>query len=123
MSPEAIGIVIGSSIAFLGGIVNVIVNAIVQVKNTRRAKEAEERKHYRELMFNAALEHWKHDYTDPNRRPPLEQYISRMYAFYAAFVDENFDPAKVKDKVDSYKLLSEIHKDNIERKDSADGAT
>jgi 3-hydroxy-3-methylglutaryl CoA synthase len=87
MSPEIVGVIIGSSIALAGS----AINAIVIVKNNNRTRESEERKHYRDLLFRVGFDWWKHDQDSPDVKVKnsLEVYLPRMDAFFTLYVEEN----------------------------------
>jgi ABC-type lipopolysaccharide export system ATPase subunit len=108
MSPELIGALIGSSVALIGS----VVNAIVLMKTNKRAKESEERRHYRELIIKSAIETWKHTNESAARSGArthrLEAHFIRMMKFSELFIDQPFDEATIDKKLSEMNRATEM---------------
>jgi hypothetical protein len=75
-----------------------------------RDRESEERKHRRDLLFKVSLDWWRYDQESSPVKDPLEEYITRMDAFDALFLDENPQDEDWKKKVANRKAWLEARK-------------
>lgn len=107
MPPEILPVIIASSIVLVGS----IINAVVLLKTNKRAKESEERRHYRELIIRSAIETWKQvnertakaDTVNPY---PLEAHIIRMVKFSELFIDQKFDASTLDQKLSEMNIAT-----------------
>jgi hypothetical protein len=68
-------------------------------------KRSEERKHYKELVINAAIENWKQacEFAKASSSPelinPLDDFIIHMIKFSELIVDEKLDASNIEKKL------------------------
>lgn len=96
MSPQT-ALIIGTAMGLSG----TIVNTIAQFVTTKRAKQSEERKHFRALVIGSAIETWKHQSRRSVGAVNLEAHIIRMMKFSELFIDQksDFDEATIDQKL------------------------
>ena len=63
--------------------------ALLIKESADKDRESEEHKHRRELLFKVSLDWWRYDQESSPVKDPLEEYITRMDAFDALFLDDN----------------------------------
>ena len=102
LSPELIAV-----IGTLGGaIVGAISASVAAIVN----KHSEERKHFRALVVNAALENWKHISSVSQSRVlfPLEHYIVHTTKMCELALDNKLTPKNTKQKLDEIDAVMKI---------------
>lgn len=102
--------------AFAGGGLVGIFNLI----KDSQTRKSEERRHLRELMFNAAVENWKHNNTlavelmkagNKTEVMPLDSYIVNLLVLSAALLDTTLTKANVTTKLkEAYEISEEADK-------------
>ena len=93
ISPTMLALIIAGA-GFLGA----IVPSLLALRIARLTKESEDRKQYRDLLFKVGFDWWKYEQDSSGVRFPFEEYLARMDAFYATFVEENHDEDKARKK-------------------------
>ncbi len=117
-----------TSVTALAGAIGALVAAIVvslsNVVVTLVNKRAEERKHYRELIINAAIENYKEERSMAKvvmeRRPeidqifyPMDDFIIHMAVLAEFVIDKKIKPDELKEalvKMDKIRLMVEEHR-------------
>jgi hypothetical protein len=93
-------------VAVIGTIAGVSIGALSTLIITLINKRSEERKHYRELVVNAAIEHWKHSTELASRLGrkiyPLEVFIFQMIKFYEMILDKKIDTMEISERFAEY---------------------
>lgn len=86
-------------ITALSTLSGVLITSLFNSRNARIAKQADEAKHYRNLLFRTAVDYWQAERKEFGPYLPLEKYIVSMDAFYTVFMEENPDDEKVQKKM------------------------
>jgi hypothetical protein len=95
MNPQTINIVS----AFFGVLLGMLVGFITSTLN----RKSEERKHYRQLIINAAVENFKHLSRDPKPGDtylPLDDHILHMMKFTEVMIDQRVDGSNLERKLE-----------------------
>jgi L-cystine uptake protein TcyP (sodium:dicarboxylate symporter family) len=93
--------VISAGSAFIG----VLITSYFNLRTTRLAKESEERKHQKELVFNAAIENWKQTAELSKRSAvatelmPLDSFLVHMTALSDVLLDPTLTADNLKDRM------------------------
>jgi len=111
-------------VAALSTLAGVVISSVFNLLNTRIAKQFEERKHQRELVMNAAVEHWKQMCTVAlSQRSaliwPLNDYMMTMAVWSQAILDKKLDASNIEAVLNEMDSLSnkitEHRKKQVER--------
>lgn len=98
MSPEVV--------TLIGTIAGVLVGSISTMIITLINKRSEERRHYRELVVNAAIEHWKQTVELVSKRGGriyfLEVFMFQMMKFSEMMLDKKISEAEIIEKFTEY---------------------
>lgn len=83
------------------------------LKMTRLTKESEERKHQKELVFNAAIENWKQmkdviQSKGGGRWDPLDVFLIHMLALSDVVFDPTTSPENLKQRLNEAHRLVQI---------------
>lgn len=76
-------------------------------------KRSEERKHYRQLIINAAVENWKHvaqsllDHGVRGSFLPLDDYILHMMKFTELMIDQKLDESNLEQKLNEIRAFTD----------------
>ena len=66
MSPELKGFIIGATIPLIG----IVINAVVQLVNSRQQRKTDNEIKYREALFKLAFDYWQNESpAEPNQSP------------------------------------------------------
>jgi hypothetical protein len=105
---------------YLGTIGGALVAGLIALGITFINKKSEERRHLRELMFNAAVENWKHNNIAAielmkagNRVElmPLDSYIVNLLALSGSLLDTTLTKDNIKAKLkEAYEISEEADK-------------
>jgi hypothetical protein len=101
IKPEML-VIYGALIGFAGS----IVGALSAVLVTLLTKRSDERKHYRELIVKAAIEHWKHASELALKQGgyifPLEVFMIQMTKFSEMVLDKRIASEKISERYAEY---------------------
>lgn len=107
--------------AFAGGIAVAVANFATNWQN----RKSEERKHLRSLLFNSAIENWKHNSTTAIELMklgksvevmPLESYVVSIVTLSEVLFDTKLDKNNVTSKIkEAFEISDEADKYIIER--------
>lgn len=99
-------------LAFIGALsvlAGAIVASLTSLFTTLITKRSEERRHYRELVINAAIENWKQviALTPPEQTiEPLDDYIIHMMKLYDEVLAKKLAPEQLVTKLNELKQQS-----------------
>ena len=103
MSPELKGFIIGATIPLIG----IVINAVVQLVNSRQQRKTDNEIKYREALFKLAFDYWQNESPRRTKPVPLEEYMVRMDSMYAIFIEERPSQERVDAKLRAFNLLRE----------------
>ena len=102
--PEVLALVVG-----LSAMAGAIIPSITSIVNTIITKRSEDRRHYRELVINAAIEYWKQFIATAQpgeTTEPLEDFMLHMMKFYDEVLTKKLSPEQLEEKLEELKEQS-----------------
>ncbi len=114
-------IVIAACFTAFGAFLGAIIVAVANLTTTWLNQRAEERKQYRALLMNTAVEYWKFETEKLNSTKSLEEYILTLDSFYEVFIHEKPDAQKIKKKMENFSFIvkQRWYQEAIAKKDGA----
>jgi hypothetical protein len=106
-------VLITALISAASALVGVVVTSYFNLRTTRLTKESEERKHQKELVFNAAIENWKQlkDVIQSKGGgiwDPLDVYLIHMLTFSDILFDPTTSSENLKQRLNEAHRLVQI---------------